>query len=90
LDILSFPTIYEPQKNDLVICTIKMKSADYYTVDMAAPLDGVLGSLEFDGATKRNKPNINQGALVYCRVLEYSKYTGAKLSCFNKGFNTNN
>lgn len=46
-----------------------MKSADYYTVDMGAPLDAVLGSLEFDGATKRNKPNINQGSLVYCRVI---------------------
>lgn len=59
-------------------------------MDIGAPLDGTLGALEFDGATKKNKPNIAQGSLIYCRVTEYSKYLGAKLSCFNKGFNAKN
>ncbi len=88
--MLTFPYVYEPAKGDLVIGTIKMKSADYYTVDIGAPLDAILGALEFDGATKRNKPNIAQGSLVYCRVSEQSKYLGAKLSCINKGFNSQN
>lgn len=88
--MLTFNYVYEPTKGDLVIGTIKMKSADYYIVDIGAPLDATLGALEFDGATKKNKPNIAQGSLVYCRVTEYSKYLGAKLSCFNKGFNLKN
>ena len=66
---MTFGYLYEPQKGDLVIGTIKMKSSDYYIVDISAPLDGTLGALEFDGATKRNKPNIQQGSLIYCRVV---------------------
>lgn len=73
-----------------MIGTIKMKSADYYIVDIGSALDATLGALEFDGATKKNKPNIAQGSLIYCRVTECSKYLGVKLSCFNKGFNTKN
>jgi exosome complex component RRP40 len=67
-----------------------LKSADYYILDIKAPLDANLNGLEFDGATKRNKPNFKVGAAVYCRVNEYSKFIGAKLSCINKGFNTKN
>lgn len=59
-------------------------------MDINAPLDGVLGSLEFDGATKRNKPNLNPGDLVYTRVSEYSKFIGAKLSCLNSGYSAKN
>ncbi len=73
-----------------MIGTIKMKSADYYIVDIGSALDATLGALEFDGATKKNKPNIAQGSLIYCRVTECSKYLGTKVSCFNKGFNSKN
>lgn len=48
-------------------------------------MDATLGGLEFDGATKRNKPNLKVGSVVFCRLLEYSKHTGGKLSCINKG-----
>ncbi len=87
---MTFNYVYEPTKGDLVIGTIKMKSAEYYIVDIGASLDATLGALEFDGATKKNKPNIAQASLVYCRVTDSSKYLGTKLSCFNKGFNTKN
>lgn len=43
--MLTFTYLYEPTKGDLVIGTIKMKSADYYTVDIGAPLDAILGAL---------------------------------------------
>ncbi len=82
--------MYHPVPNDLVIGIIKHKNSEYYTLDINAPLDATLDSLEFDGATKRNKPNIGIGGLVYCRLVSYSKYLGAKLSCINKGFNKTN
>ena len=63
-----------------------MRTAETFILDIGAPLDATLGALEFDGVTKRNKPNIQVGAVVYCRISEYSKYTGAKVSCINKGF----
>lgn len=77
-----------PAKNDLVIGIIKVRTSEHFIVDIAAPLDGILGGLEFDGATKRNKPNLQVGATVFCRISEYSKFMGARLSCLNKGYNT--
>ena len=59
-------------------------------MDIGAPLDAILGGLEFDGATKRNKPNLQVGATIFCRVCEYSKFMGARVSCLNKGYNTAN
>lgn len=53
-------------------------------------MDALLGGLEFDGATKRNKPNLNPGDLVFSRVSEYSKFIGAKLSCLNSGYSAKN
>ena len=79
-----------PVKNDLVIGVIRIKTAQTFIVDIGAPIDGNLGALEFDGVTKRNKPNLKIGAIVFCRVVEYSKYTGGKLSCINKGYSKNN
>lgn len=69
---------------------VKLKNSESFVVDINAPLDGLLGALEFDGATKRSKPNISSGAVVYCRVVEYSRHTGARLSCLNKGFSSKN
>jgi exosome complex RNA-binding protein Rrp4 len=53
-------------------------------------MDGILGGLEFDGATKRNKPVFNAGDLIFTRVSEYSKFIGAKLSCLNAGYSAKN
>ena len=57
---------------------------------MNAPIEGTLGNLEFDGATKRNRPNLNTGDLVFARVAEYSKFLGVKLSCLNPGYSSKN
>lgn len=84
--MIRFPVQYLPAKNDLVVGVVKVRTAETFILDIAAPLDAILGGLEFDGVTKRNKPNLKIGTTVFCRVLEYSKYTGAKLSCQNKGF----
>lgn len=86
--LVRFPVQYLPMKNDLIIGVIKIWTAETFIVDIAAPLDALLGGLEFDGVTKRNKPNLKVGAIVFCRVVEYSKYTGGKLSCINKGFSS--
>ncbi len=42
---------------------------------------GLLPHLAFDGATKRNKPNLSVGALVYCRVAVANKDMDSELSC---------
>lgn len=79
-----------PEKNHFVIGIVKNRVGENVIIDINAPLDGVLGGLQFDGATKRNKPTLNPGDLVYARISEFSKYIGAKLSCINTGFSAKN
>ncbi|TFK52592.1 hypothetical protein OE88DRAFT_1657933 [Heliocybe sulcata] len=42
-----------------------------------------LDALAFEGATKRNKPNMKVGALVYARVSLAHKDMEPELECFN-------
>jgi exosome complex component RRP40 len=42
--------------------------------------------MAFEGATKRNKPNIAIGALVYARVVVANKHMEAELSCTSPHF----
>jgi len=44
----------------------------------------LLPHLAFDGASKRNKPNLKVGALVYCRVAVANKDMDSELSCMGK------
>ena len=67
---------------------VRHRSGEAFAVDINAPLEGALGALEFDGATKRNRPNLAAGDLVYARVAEYSRHLGAKLSCTNAGWSS--
>lgn len=85
VEVKKFTTMYMPKKNDLVLATVKARTSEAFICDIGSALDATLSGLEFDGATKRNKPNLQIGTVVYCRLHEYSKYTGGKLSCINKG-----
>ncbi|RHY55231.1 hypothetical protein DYB30_002581 [Aphanomyces astaci] len=40
-----------------------------------------LGMLAFDGASKRNRPNMQPGSLVYCRVVRAAKDLDACVTC---------
>lgn len=42
--------------------------------------------MAFEGATKRNKPNIAVGALVYARVVVANKHMEPELSCTSPHF----
>ena len=59
---------YIPYAADRVIGIIVRRTAFYYYVDIKGPMIGLLGVLEFEGATKRNKPELNVGDIVFCRV----------------------
>lgn len=43
--LLTFNLQYVPNKNDLVIGVVKIKTADNFIVDIGAPLDSILGGL---------------------------------------------
>jgi exosome complex component RRP40 len=52
-----------------------------YHLDINSSLEGMLGELEFNGATKRNKPNLQIGSCVFCQVSETPKFLNPRLTC---------
>lgn len=81
--------------NDIVIGIVVSRNAEFYTLDINSEAYAILPSLEHMSATLRDKPNYQEGTLVYCRVLETASSSGlarTKLSCISplckKGWNS--
>ncbi|KAI6182658.1 Ribosomal RNA-processing protein 40 [Aphelenchoides bicaudatus] len=77
----SAETRYIPRSGDFVLGTVTSQGADYYRVDVGGPQQAMLGVLNFEGATKRNKPNIKPGDLVYGQILLASKNMEPEMTC---------
>ncbi len=65
----------------MVVGTIVEKHAETYRVDIGLSQHAVLPALAFEGATKRNKPNLDVGSLIYCRVRVANKHMEVELTC---------
>ncbi|KAG0308352.1 exosome non-catalytic core subunit rrp40 [Dissophora globulifera] len=74
---------YVAAQGESVVGVVVTKNADNYKVDIGAAQQALLGVLAFEGASKRNRPDIKIGALVYCRVSLANKDMEAELECFN-------
>ena len=74
---------YFPKVGDMIIGKVINKYAFSYELDINAYTYGNLDALEFDGATKRNRPNLEPNTLVYCRVKELCKHNKPILSCIS-------
>jgi exosome complex component RRP40 len=77
---------YLPQAEDRVVGIVQDRmgsegGADVYRVDVGAPHPCSLSSLQFEGATKRNRPQFTTGTLVYARVTSGSLHKDPVLSC---------
>lgn len=59
---------YFPEVGDYVIGVVRFRTQDFYNLDINSSHEGVLGALDFNGATKRNKPNLQLGSCVFCQV----------------------
>ncbi|CAI4210822.1 unnamed protein product [Parascedosporium putredinis] len=76
---------YLPAVGDLVIGTVTRSTADFYYValsDYAAT--ATLPQLSFEMATKKTKPNLSSGALVYARVTLANKHMDPELECVSQ------
>ncbi|KAL3477774.1 hypothetical protein BJX99DRAFT_225716 [Aspergillus californicus] len=77
---------YVPTANDLVLAQVHHTSADYFHC-MITPQSAhaLLGQLSFEGATKKTRPQLKGGDLVYARVLSTGLGPGAEieLTCVN-------
>ena len=66
---------------DTVVGVITDRNAEQYRMQLHGTTLATLPVLAFDGASRRNKPNLAVGALVFGRVCAVSKYMDAELTC---------
>ncbi|TKR96785.1 hypothetical protein L596_010757 [Steinernema carpocapsae] len=75
---------YWPQVGDLVLGIITGKQADAFKVDIGASEQATVSMLKFEGATKRNKPTLKEGDLIYGRVETANKHLEPELTCVDQ------
>ncbi|KAK8789823.1 hypothetical protein WA158_006603 [Blastocystis sp. Blastoise] len=72
---------YIPKVGDCIIGTVINRFAEDYILDINASYSGRLAETAFEGATKRNKPFIEVGSLIYCRVQRALPGMQPELTC---------
>ncbi|SCZ90118.1 BZ3500_MvSof-1268-A1-R1_Chr9g10715 [Microbotryum saponariae] len=72
---------YIPQAPEPVIGIIIARHAEGYRVDIGSSQAASLDALAFEGATKRNKPNLKVGTLVYGHLLATPPFSEPEISC---------
>lgn len=70
---------------DQVVGIIEERGGDYYMVNIFSGTHCVLNRLSFEGATKRNKPELRRGDLVYARVISTLEGGDIEISCLHPG-----
>jgi len=75
---------YIPSTGDLVIATVHHSSVDTYhcAITSHTPF-ALLGQLSFEGATRKTRPILAPGHLVYARVSKADKWSDVEVECFN-------
>ncbi|KAI0019674.1 hypothetical protein F4780DRAFT_771090 [Xylariomycetidae sp. FL0641] len=73
---------YIPTTGDLVIGVVQRSAADYYYVQLSDyTSNAALPQLAFEMATKKTRPQLNSGALVYARVCLANRHMDPELEC---------
>lgn len=73
---------YVPQKGDRVIGIVCPNyGGDVFKIDLGSADHGSVNYLSFEGATKRNRPILRSGDLIYATVISSSKHAEPELTC---------
>lgn len=72
---------YSPSKGETVIGLVVQKAGDTFRVEFGANEPATLPCLAFEGATKKNRPVINVGDLVFAKLLVAYKDFESELIC---------
>jgi len=73
---------YIPKPNDNVVGIVEERFAgEFFRVNVFGTHPAILHYLDFEGATKRNRPNLQPGTVVYARVLSTDRDVDPVLSC---------
>ncbi|XP_029850455.2 exosome complex component RRP40 [Ixodes scapularis] len=74
---------YVPARGDCVIGIVTAKSAENIRVNIGSSEQGSLSMFAFEGATKRNRPDVQVGDLVMAQVLTANRDMEPELVCVN-------
>lgn len=64
-----------------MIGVIVDKNVDNYYVDIGSSDNAILPTLAFQGASRRNRPELKIGTIVFCRVVNSFRDLPVELSC---------
>ncbi|KAN0064457.1 exosome non-catalytic core subunit rrp40 [Thecaphora frezii] len=81
LYVSTYSRRYSPAHSDAVIGVITARTPDHYLVSLASSHTATLPLLSFHGATKRHRPNLPVGTLVYALVASALPFTDPELTC---------
>lgn len=76
-------TRYLPKVDDTIIAIVTQKNPEFFTLDINGHSTAMLSSLEFLGATRRDKPKYEEGTLVFCKVILADRLAKTQLSCIS-------
>lgn len=79
----SYQRRYVPVRGEAVIGVVTAKAGDIFRVDIGGCEQASLSYLAFEQATKKNRPDVNTGDLVYARLIVASKDFEPELVCVN-------
>ncbi|XP_072196293.1 exosome complex component RRP40 [Excalfactoria chinensis] len=74
---------YVPVKGDHVIGIVTGKVGDVFRLDVGGSEQASLSYLAFEGATKRNRPNVQVGDLIYGQFLVANKDMEPEMVCID-------
>ncbi|KAI0688894.1 exosome complex exonuclease RRP40 [Earliella scabrosa] len=74
---------YVPAPQESVVGVVIGRSGENWRVDIGSAHMASLDGLAFEGATKRNRPNLKVGSLLYARVSLAHKDMEPELECFD-------
>lgn len=77
---------YVPKMSDLVVGTVVKKGGDVFKVDIGSSEHASLSALAFEGATKKQRPDLQVGDVVYTRLLSAHREMEPELVCIDKYF----
>lgn len=80
---------YVPAKGESVIGIVTTKAGDVFKVDVGGSEQASLSYLGFEGATKRNRPNVQVGDLVYGHFTIANKDMEPELACIDSSGRSN-
>lgn len=77
----SYQKRYVPARGENVIGVVVQKAGDIFRVDVGASCPASLSYLSFENATKKNRPEVQVGDVVYAKMLVASRDMEPEIVC---------